>query len=124
MNLMRRLIQMDQVQSKLGELMEGLCELLPNRQPKEIHDLIVQMVELSKKNLYSDFKDLIRNFVVVARKYAPGDPAMYKLDFDEYKKKLEEDNQVRGLVLDKRMPNNQEAMNLAKAFSTFSFQKK
>lgn len=122
MNLMRRLIQMDEIKSRADELMGALCNLLPNRKPKEIHDLIAQMIELSKSK-YNAFKELIRNFVIMARKYAPGDPAMRQPDIEEYKQKLLNDNQVPGLVLADKLPKNQkEASDLAAAFSNFHFQ--
>lgn len=122
MNLMRKLIQMDQVRSRAGELMDGLCELLPNRQPREIHDLILQMIELSNSK-YSQFKDLIRDFVVMAKKYAPGDPALYQEELLKHKKQLEEEYKKNDQSLDSRAPENQEvAENLAAAFCNFSIQ--
>ncbi|OHT00249.1 hypothetical protein TRFO_33066 [Tritrichomonas foetus] len=122
MNLMRRLIQMEAVQSRANELFQGFCCLLPNRPPKEIHTLIEKMVELSTSQ-YTAFKDLIRNFLVLAKKYAPCDPAMYKKEAEEIELQLQEKKKVPGLVPDQDLMSESQnvAKNLANMFSSFEF---
>lgn len=116
MGLLRKLFSSSSIKAKKVEVFNMFTTLYPNRPPAEIGQLIESLFQTS--STYYQFKSVLRDFLIVANKYAKNDPAIYKAEKEEIEKQLEEKKEVRGLVADSKeiTDNLEQLVNLAANF--------
>jgi hypothetical protein len=115
--LARRLMLMPPVVEKIRDLVDSFCELFPNRSPMEHFTFLNAMVSLQPN--YTEFKNLVRNFLIESRKFSPKDPSLWVLELHEIQAIIEDKKQVPGLV--QTVPEVGEILsNLAEFIGSFS----
>ena len=118
-NFLRRQIQYDSIQERLPDIMQELCEVFSNRPPSEIHELLIQMMDTAKTQC-RQFKNLIRDFLILTKKIAPWDPSLYQKEVEELTQQIEQKKAVPGLVPDEKTQQSDKiAASLAEAFNFF-----
>ena len=115
----KRYFDGNQLGCYIADIMQELCEVFSNRPPSEIHELLIQMMDTAKTQC-RQFKNLIRDFLILTKKIAPWDPSLYQKEVEELTQQIEQKKAVPGLVPDEKTQQSDKiAASLAEAFNFF-----
>ncbi|KAH0788718.1 exportin-1 [Histomonas meleagridis] len=94
--LIRSLMQLPVMNNKMQQIVEMLTGVFPNTSPTDIYNFVLQMQ--SEAPSYTNFKNLMRNFLVEARKFSPKDPSLFAKEMEEVVQEIERKKNVPGLL--------------------------
>jgi hypothetical protein len=96
--LVRRLIHIPNMMSKISAIVEWLSETFPNRSPMDHYGFVTELARSTVN--YNDFRNTVRNFLVECHKFSPKDPSLFALEKEEVERRIKEKRDIPGLVVD------------------------